>query len=92
MILRIAPSVTGIIAGGAARSLFEVLGIKDVVAKSIRSTNPINMLKAVMLALNSIRSPKYIAEKRNKRISEIFAANKNAKPEIDSNANAAVNG
>jgi small subunit ribosomal protein S5 len=71
--MRAAPPGTGIIAGGAVRSLFEVLGIKDVVAKSIGSTNPHNMLKAAMQGLNSIQSPKYIAEKRSKKIADVIS-------------------
>ena len=73
VILRTAPTGTGVIAGGPLRMLFEVLGIKDVVSKSIGSTNPHNMLKAAFKGLQSIKSPKYIAEKRNKKVGEIVS-------------------
>lgn len=70
--MRSAPQGTGIIAGGALRALCEALGIKDVVIKSVGSTNPHNMIKAALYGLKRSRSPKYIAEKRNKKVSDIF--------------------
>lgn len=72
VIMRSAPAGTGIIAGGAVRIICELLGIKDVVAKSIGTTNPHNMIKAVMLALQGTHSPRYIAEKRNKKVGEVL--------------------
>ena len=72
IVLRPAPSGTGIIAGGPVRAVFEALGIKDVVAKSIGTTNPHNMIKAALAALKKIHSPRFIAEKRNKKIGEII--------------------
>ena len=71
VLLRSAPSGTGIIAGGAIRSACEVLGIKDVVAKSLGSSNPINVLRACIKGLKSQNSPKHIAQLRGKDISEI---------------------
>ena len=71
VLLRSAPSGTGIIAGGAIRSACEVLGIKDVVAKSLGSSNPINVLRACIKALKSQYSPKLIAKIRGKNIAEI---------------------
>lgn len=71
VIMRAAPSGTGIIAGGAIRALFDALGIKDLVAKSIGSNNPHNMIKAAFDGLRKIKTPKLIAEKRGKKISEI---------------------
>ena len=71
VILRSAPPGTGIIAGGPMRALFESLGIKDVVGKSIGSSNPINVLRACIKGLKSQKSPKYIANIRGKNISEI---------------------
>ena len=71
VLLRSAPSGTGIIAGGPIRSACEVLGIKDVVAKSLGSSNPINVLRACMKGLKSQNSPKIIAKIRGKNISEI---------------------
>ena len=71
VLLRSAPSGTGIIAGGAIRSACEVLGIKDIVAKSLGSSNPINVLRACMKGLKSQNSPKLTAKRRGKNISEI---------------------
>jgi small subunit ribosomal protein S5 len=70
--MRSAPAGTGIIAGGPMRAVFEALGIQDVVAKSIGTSNPHNMVKATFDALLSIRSPKAIAAKRGKKVGEII--------------------
>ena len=72
VLLRAAPSGTGIIAGGAIRAACEVLGIKDVVAKSLGSSNPINVLRACLKAFKKQSSPKNIAITRGKNISEII--------------------
>ena len=72
VILRSAAPGTGIIAGGAMRALFESLGIKDVVAKSTGSSNPHNMLKATFDAFRKSESPKSIASKRSKKVTEII--------------------
>ena len=71
VLLRSAPSGTGIIAGGPIRAACEVVGIKDVVAKSLGSSNPINVLRACLKCLKSQNSPKSIAKIRGKNISEI---------------------
>ena len=71
VLLRSAPSGTGIIAGGPIRSACEVLGIKDIVAKSLGSSNPINVLRACIKGLKSQKSPKHIANIRGKNIAEI---------------------
>ena len=71
VILRTAPKGTGIIAGGAIRAVCEVVGIKDVVAKSLGSSNPINVLRACIKALKNQKSPKNIANIRGKKIAEI---------------------
>ena len=71
VILRAAPAGTGIIAGGAIRSVCEVLGIQDVVAKSLGSANPHNVLKACVDGLKSQNSPKLLSAIRGKKISEI---------------------
>ena len=71
VLLRSAPSGTGIIAGGPIRAACEVVGIKDVVAKSLGSSNPINVLKACLKGLKNQNSPKYIAAARGKKIAEI---------------------
>ena len=74
VLLRSAPSGTGIIAGGPIRAACEVVGIKDVVAKSLGSSNPINVLRACVKGLKSQKSPKFIANLRGKKISEITKA------------------
>ena len=70
--LRSAPKGTGIIAGGPVRSVCEVLGIKDIVAKSLGTANPHNVIRACMKALSKQNSPKNISNLRNKKISEII--------------------
>ena len=71
VLLRSAPSVTGIIAGGPIRAACEVLGIRDIVAKSMGSSNPINVLRACIKGLKSQSSPKSISILRGKKIAEI---------------------
>ena len=72
VVLRSAPSGTGIIAGGPMRAVFETLGVQDVVAKSIGTSNPHNMIKATFDAFNSMNSPRNIASKRGKKVADIF--------------------
>lgn len=72
VVLRSAPQGTGIIAGGALRAVFECLGVHDVVVKSIGTSNPHNMVKACFNAFENIHSPKQIAERRGKKISDII--------------------
>ena len=72
ILMRSAPTGTGIIAGGATRSVCEVLGIQDIVAKSLGSPNPHNVLKAVLQGLKNQSSPKVISAMRNKKIAEII--------------------
>ena len=74
VILRSASPGTGIIAGGPMRALFESLGIKDVVAKSTGTSNPHNMLKATFNAFKQSESPKSIASKRSKKVSEVISS------------------
>lgn len=62
---------TGIIAGGAMRAVFEVLGVKNILAKTIGSSNPINVIKATIKGLSKMSSPESIAEKRGKSVSDI---------------------
>lgn len=71
VVLRPAPAGTGVIAGGPMRAVFESLGIKDVVAKSIGTSNPHNMIKATFQALSKIQSPKDVAAKRGKKVGDI---------------------
>ena len=63
---------TGIIAGGAMRAVFEVLGVKDVLAKCIGSPNPINVVRATVSGLEQMRSPEQMASKRGKSVKEIL--------------------
>ena len=70
--LRSAPAGTGVIAGGPMRAVFECVGISDVVAKSVGTSNPYNMVAAVFVALKKLVSPKIIAERRSKEIYEIL--------------------
>jgi small subunit ribosomal protein S5 len=71
VVLRAAPAGTGIIAGGPMRAVFEALGINDVVAKSIGSSNPHNMVKATFDALTKMMSPRAVAAKRGKKVGDI---------------------
>ncbi|MBX6320285.1 MAG: 30S ribosomal protein S5 [Rhodospirillaceae bacterium] len=72
VVLRAAPSGTGIIAGGPVRAIFEALGVQDVVAKSVGTSNPHNMIKAAFAALSQCSSPRAVAARRGRKISEIL--------------------
>jgi len=63
---------TGLIAGSAMRAVFEVLGVKNVLAKSFGSTNPVNVVRATFKALTSMATPESVAEKRGKTVAEIL--------------------
>jgi small subunit ribosomal protein S5 len=76
VVVRSAPSGTGVIAGGPIRQIFDALGVKDVVVKSTRSSNPFNMIYAVFKALKEIKPPKLVAQRRSKKITEILAQRK----------------
>jgi len=69
--LRSAPAGTGVIAGGPMRAIFDCVGIQDIVAKSVGTSNPYNLIAATFEALENLLSPKIIAERRSKEISEI---------------------
>lgn len=71
VVMRPASEGTGIIAGGAMRALFEVVGVRNVLAKCLGSTNPINVVRATLKALLEISSPAEIAAKRGKTVEEI---------------------
>ena len=71
VLLRAAPAGTGIIAGGPMRAIFEALGIQDIVAKSIGSSNPHNMIKATFEALRDIEGPRAVAARRGRKVSEL---------------------
>ena len=73
VVLRSAPPGTGIIAGGPMRAVFETLGMQDVVAKSIGTSNPYNMVRATFDALKRETSPRAVAARRGKKVSEITA-------------------
>lgn len=71
VVLRAAPPGTGIIAGGPMRAIFETLGLQDVVAKSIGTQNPHNMIKATFDALSHLQSPRMVASRRGRKVGEI---------------------
>ncbi|HOO51520.1 MAG TPA: 30S ribosomal protein S5 [Alphaproteobacteria bacterium] len=71
--MRTAPAGTGIIAGGPLRAVFEAVGIQDIVAKTIGTNNPYNMVNAAFEALKSMESPRSVATRRSKKVSEIVA-------------------
>jgi len=72
VVLRSAAAGTGIIAGGPMRAVFETLGIGDVVAKSLGSRNPHNMVKATFDALTRVASPRSVASRRGKKVSDLL--------------------
>ena len=73
VICRAAPAGTGIIAGGPMRAVFETLGVQDVVAKSIGSSNPYNMVRATFDALKHEDSPRGVAARRGIKVSTLQA-------------------
>ena len=70
--MRTAPEGTGIIAGGPMRAVFEMLGVKDVVAKSLGSQNPYNMIRATVDGLTNESSPRMVAQRRGKKVADIL--------------------
>ncbi|MDR2074141.1 MAG: 30S ribosomal protein S5 [Oscillospiraceae bacterium] len=72
VLLKPAHPGTGVLAGGSARTVIEAAGIKDLRAKSLRSNNPCNVVKAVINGLRSVRSASQVAQMRDKTIQEIF--------------------
>ena len=68
-----APKGTGIIAGGPMRAVFEVVGVTDIVAKSHGSSNPYNMVRATLDALQKVTTPANVAAKRGKSVEDLFA-------------------
>jgi small subunit ribosomal protein S5 len=83
VLLRPASPGTGVIAGGGVRAVLELGGIKDVLAKSLGTTNPINMLKAAEQALRQLRRPEDVAKARGKQISEVLPYKKPEVSEAD---------
>jgi small subunit ribosomal protein S5 len=78
VVMRTAVAGTGIIAGGPMRAVFEMLGLQDVVAKAIGSSNPYNMIRATMDGLKKETSPRQVAQRRGKKVAEILR-----RPETD---------
>lgn len=70
--MRSAPAGTGIIAGGPMRAIFEALGVADVVAKSTGTSNPHNMIKATFSAFGAVQSPRTVAARRGRKVSDIL--------------------
>jgi small subunit ribosomal protein S5 len=86
VVLRTAPAGTGVIAGGPMRAVFEVLGVQDVVAKSLGSNNPYNMIKATFDALKGINSPRMVAAKRGKKVGDIVSRREGMAKEVKEEA------
>ncbi len=74
VVMRTAPAGTGIIAGGPSRAVFEMLGVADVVAKSVGSQNPYNMVRATVDGLRQELSPRQGAQRRGKKVADILPA------------------
>jgi len=70
--MRTAPAGTGVIAGGPLRALFETLGVKDIVAKSLGSSNPYNMVRAAVRGLTTMENPRGVAARRGRKVNEIL--------------------
>ncbi|MCV3273736.1 30S ribosomal protein S5 [Roseobacter sinensis] len=86
VVMRTAPEGTGIIAGGPMRAVFEMLGVKDVVSKSIGSQNPYNMIRATMDGLKKEQSPRSVAQRRGKKVADILPKREDA---VDTSAQVA---
>ena len=78
VLLRPAPAGTGIIAGGPMRAVFEALGVGDVVAKSLGTSNPYNMVRATFDSLKHQQSPRMVAQRRGRSVSEIISRREGA--------------
>ena len=78
VLVRPAPAGTGIIAGGPMRAVFEALGVGDVVSKSLGTSNPYNMVRATFDALKNQQSPRMVAQRRGRSVSEILARREDA--------------
>ena len=86
VVMRTAPHGTGIIAGGPMRAVFEMLGVHDVVAKSIGSQNPYNMIRATLDGLGKEASPRSVAQRRGKKVADILPKRDDAPAEATAEA------
>jgi small subunit ribosomal protein S5 len=78
VVMRAAVAGTGIIAGGPMRAVFEMLGVQDVVSKSLGSTNPYNMIRATIDGLQKEQSPRSVAQRRGKKVADILRKSEDA--------------
>jgi len=90
VLLRPASEGTGVIAGGGVRAVLELGGVKDILAKSLGTTNPINMLKATVNGLQNLRRPEDVAKIRGKTITEVLPYKAPVEPEADAAVAAAA--
>ena len=81
VIVRPAPAGTGVIAGGPLRAVFEALGVGDVVCKSMGSSNPYNMVRAIFDGLKNQQSPRMVAQRRGRSVTDIIARREGQKGE-----------
>ena len=86
--VRTAPSGTGIIAGGPMRAVFESLGVHDVVTKSVGTSNPYNMIRATFEALKDQTSPRSVAQRRGKKVSDLLGRGGLTQAEAEATADA----
>ena len=84
VVLRSAPPGTGVIAGGPMRAVFETLGIQDIVAKSIGTSNPYNMVRATVDALKNQTNPRSVAARRGLKVSDIISRRANVQEDATS--------
>jgi small subunit ribosomal protein S5 len=83
VVVRSAPPGTGIIAGGAMRAVFEMVGVQDIVAKSLGSTNPYNVVRATFDALKGQENPRGVAARRSKKVSDIVSRRRDGSSAVE---------
>jgi small subunit ribosomal protein S5 len=88
VVVRSAPPGTGIIAGGAMRAVFEMVGVQDIVAKSLGSTNPYNVVRATFDALKAQENPRGVAARRSKKVSDIVARRRDGSAAVETGTDA----
>ena len=88
VVVRSAPPGTGIIAGGAMRAVFEMVGVQDIVAKSLGSTNPYNVVRATFDALKGQENPRGVAARRSKKVSDIVARRRDGSAAVETGSDA----